>query len=121
MSPEPGIDGPPVWIVLLMPYLRAQATISRAVGPSLTPPSPTSPRKRTPAAASSSKSCSSLPASITGAPAPTFPRLDPRRPRVHLHAAGAKVGKAALRGDRHRLEPGYIARPTGRMNFAGGH
>jgi hypothetical protein len=48
-------------------------------------------------------------------------RLDHRRARVHLHAAGAKVGKAALRGDRHRLEPGYIARPTGRMNFAGGH
>ena len=24
MRPEPGIEGPPVWIVLLMPYLRAQ-------------------------------------------------------------------------------------------------
>jgi hypothetical protein len=29
-QPEPGIDGPPVWIVLWMPYLRAQATISLA-------------------------------------------------------------------------------------------
>src|SRR6202046_706191 len=62
-------------MVLLMPYLRAQATILRAVGPSLTPPSPTSPRKRTPAEASSSKSCSSIPGSITGAPACTFTPL----------------------------------------------
>ena len=28
ISPEPGIDGPPVWMVLWMPCLRAQATIS---------------------------------------------------------------------------------------------
>ena len=31
IRPEPGIDGPPVWMVLWMPYLRAQATIWRAV------------------------------------------------------------------------------------------
>ena len=30
IRPEPGIDGPPVWIVLWMPYLRAQPTISLA-------------------------------------------------------------------------------------------
>ena len=40
MSPEPGIEGPPVWIVLWMPYLRAQATMRLAFGPSLTPPRP---------------------------------------------------------------------------------
>ena len=46
------------------------------------------------------------------------PRLDHRRARVHLHAAGAKVRKAALRSDRHRLESDDVARPTGRVNFA---
>src|ERR1700733_5307006 len=40
IRPEPGIEGPPVWMVLWMPYLRAQPTILRAVGPSLTPPRP---------------------------------------------------------------------------------
>ena len=72
IRPEPGIDGPPVWIVLWMPYLRAQPTILRAVGPSLTPPRPTSPSSFTPAAASSLKSSSTMPLSITGAPACTF-------------------------------------------------
>jgi hypothetical protein len=49
MRPEPGIDGPPVWMVLWMPYFRAQATMRRAVGPSFTPPKPTSPSSVTPA------------------------------------------------------------------------
>src|SRR6202035_5055080 len=40
IRPEPGIEGPPVWIVLWMPYLRAHPTILRAVGPSLTPRRP---------------------------------------------------------------------------------
>ena len=48
-------------------------------------------------------------------------RLDHRRARMHLHAAGAKVRKAALRSDRHRLESDDIARPTGCVNFARGH
>ncbi len=72
MRPEPGIEGPPVWMVDWMPYLRAQSTICRAVAPSFTVPRPTSPSRVTPAAASSAKSCSSMPCSITGAPASTF-------------------------------------------------
>src|SRR5256885_5224483 len=72
IRPEPGIEGPPVWMVLWMPYLRAQPTIFRAVGPSLTPPRPTSPNSLTPAAANSLKSSSTISHSITGAPACTF-------------------------------------------------
>src|SRR3984885_8866432 len=49
------------------------------------------------------------------------PRLDHRRARVHLHTAGAKVRKAALRCNRHRLKSDDVARPTGRVNFARGH
>src|SRR5271168_333748 len=48
------------------------------------------------------------------------PRLDHGRAGMHLHTAGAKVRKAALRSDRHRLKPDYVARPTGRVNFARG-
>ena len=66
------MEGPPVWIVDWMPYLRAQPTIRLAVGPSLTSPRPTSPSSRTPAAASSRKSSSTIPGSITGAPAWIF-------------------------------------------------
>ena len=44
ISPEPGIDGPPVWIVLWMPCLRAQATMVRASSPAFTDPSPISPQ-----------------------------------------------------------------------------
>ncbi|MCC2666002.1 MAG: hypothetical protein K0S35_3924 [Geminicoccaceae bacterium] len=69
ISPEPGIEGPPVWIVLWMPYLRAQATICLASSPRLTPPSPTSPSSLTPASAMSLKSSSTMPCSSTGAPA----------------------------------------------------
>src|SRR6266481_6156463 len=32
IRPEPGIDGPPVWMVLWMPYLRAHPTILHAAG-----------------------------------------------------------------------------------------
>src|ERR1700679_3530893 len=85
MSPEPGIDGPPVWIVLLMPYLRAQATILPAVGPSLTPPSAEE------ADAGGGKLLEIM---------LLHSRLDHRRARVHLYTAGAKVRKAALRSDR---------------------
>src|SRR3984885_6718313 len=52
---------------------------------------------------------------------PLHSGLDHRRARVHLHAAGAKVRKAALRSDRHRLKSDDVARPTGRVNFARGH
>lgn len=66
------MDGPPVWMVLCMPFARAQSTIFRAVGPSLTLPSPTSPSSVTPAAARSAKSPASIPCPITGAPAITL-------------------------------------------------
>ena len=49
------------------------------------------------------------------------PGLDHRRARMHLHAARAKVRKATLRSDRHRLEADDVARPTGRVNFARRH
>src|ERR1700722_7398731 len=48
-------------------------------------------------------------------------RLDHGRARVHLHTAGPKVRKAALRSDRHSLKSDYVARPTGRVNFARRH
>ena len=51
---------------------RAQATISLASYPAFTVPSPTSPSNVTPAAANSMKSLSTIPFSITGAPASTF-------------------------------------------------
>jgi hypothetical protein len=35
------MEGPPVWMVLWMPYLRAQRPSCAPVGPSLTPPRPT--------------------------------------------------------------------------------
>ena len=53
---EPGIEGPPVWMVLSILNLRAQATIWRAVAPSFTLPRPTSP-----------SIFSTIPCSITGA------------------------------------------------------
>src|SRR6266478_4009190 len=62
-------------MVLCIPCFRAHATICRAVGPSFTLPSPTSPNKRTPASASERKSSSTIPCSITGAPAKTFTPL----------------------------------------------
>ncbi len=108
IRPEPGIDGPPVWMVLWMPYLRAQPTILRAVGPSLTPPRPTSPSSLTPAAASSLKSSSTISHSITGAPACTFT------------PPGRNVAERALREDRHRLQPDDVARPAGHVHLAGG-
>src|SRR6202023_1110799 len=55
-----------------MPYLRAHETIWCAVLPSFTLPRPTSPRILTPAAASSLKSSSTMPCSMTGAPAEIF-------------------------------------------------
>ena len=55
-----------------MPCLRAQATIFLASSPAFTVPRPTSPSSFTPAFASSAKSCSSMPFSITGAPACTL-------------------------------------------------
>ena len=72
ISPEPGIEGPPVWIVDWMPYLRAQPTIFFASSPVLTPPRPISPSSLTPASARNRKSSSSIPVSRIGAPAWTL-------------------------------------------------
>src|SRR5210317_1339460 len=55
-----------------MPYLRAHLTICAAVSPALTEPRPTSPSSLTPASASSLKSDSTMPSSMTGAPASIF-------------------------------------------------
>src|SRR5271165_98154 len=48
-------------------------------------------------------------------------RLYYRGSREHLYAASAKVRKAALRSDRHRLETDDVAGPARRVNFARGH
>ena len=107
IRPEPGIDGPPVWMVLWMPYLRAHPTILRAVGPSLTPPRPTSPSSLTPAAANSLKSSSTISHSMTGAPACTF--TPPGR-----SVQNARCAKIAI-----ALSADDIARPAGHVDFAG--
>ena len=106
MSPEPGIEGPPVWMVLLMPYLRAQATILRAVG-AVFDAAEADLAEEADAGGRELREIMLLHA-----------RLDDRRAGVHLHAAGAKVRKAALRGDRHRLEADDVAGTAGRVNFA---
>ncbi len=69
---DPGMECPPVWVIDVMPYLRAQAIILRPVVPSFTVPRPTSPTSVTPASASSLKSFSSRPCSRMRAPARTF-------------------------------------------------
>ena len=99
-------DRPCGWCIEVMPYLRAQAIICRPVGPSLTPPRPTSPRSFTPASASSRKSSSTMPCSMTGAPA------------MDLHAVRAEGGEGSLRRDRQRLQADDVARPARRVDFA---
>src|SRR5438309_1269701 len=47
----PAIEGPPVWMVTVMPWARAQRTIGAASLPVFTEPRPISPTRRTPAAA----------------------------------------------------------------------
>ena len=106
IRPEPGIEGPPVWMVDWMPYLRAQATICFAFAPSLTPPRPTSPRSFTPASASSLKSCSVMPGSITGAPACSLTPLT----RKLLNARCAKMA-CAFRPTMSRGRPGLMHLP----------
>src|SRR6058998_2080196 len=50
MGLEPAIEGPPVWIVTVIPCALAQRTIGAASLPVLTEPSPISPTSVTPAA-----------------------------------------------------------------------
>ena len=66
---EPAIDGPPVWMVTVMPCFFAHRTIGAASLPVLTEPSPISPTSLTPAFAISAKSSSTMPSSRIGAPA----------------------------------------------------
>ena len=94
ISPEPGIEGPPVWIVLCIPCLRAHATIRAASSPALTEPSPTSPSSFTPAAAISAKSLSVIPFSITGAPASTFTPPPTPAARIPSNARCAVIASA---------------------------
>src|SRR3989442_7177668 len=72
MGLEPAIEGPPVWMVTVIPCVLAQRTIGAASLPDLTEPSPISPTSLTPAAAISAKSFSTMPSSRMGAPAWTF-------------------------------------------------
>ena len=69
IRPEPGIEGPPVWMVLWMPYLRAQATILGLVAGLDRAEADLAQEASRPAAARSLKSCSTMPFSSTGAPA----------------------------------------------------
>ena len=79
MGLEPAMEGPPVWIVTVMPCFLAHRTIGAASLPVLTEPSPISPTSLTPARAISAKSSS------------TRPELQDRRPRVNLDAGGTRV------------------------------
>ena len=107
MRPEPGIDGPPVWMVLWMPYLRAQATMRFAVGPSFTPPRPTSPSSVTPASARSLKSCSVISGSMQGAPAWT---LTPEGRKLANWRCAEMA--SALRPTTSRGRPGVCTSPA---------
>ena len=109
IRPEPGMEGPPVWIVLWMPYLRAQATIGAASLPAFTEPSPISPSSLTPASARSLKSCS------------TMPLLDHRRAGEHLDAAGPEIVERALGRDGQRLQADDVLGPAREVHLAGGN
>ncbi len=107
MRPEPGIEGPPVWIVLWMPYLRAQATICFAVGAVLDAAEPDLAEKLH----AGRGELLEILLDHAG--------LDHRRAGMDLHAAGRKASNAALREDRHRLDADDVPRPAGRMHLAG--
>ena len=72
MGLDPAIDGPPVWMVTVIPCCFAQPTIGAASRPVRTEPRPISPTSRTPARAISAKSPSVMPSSRIGAPAWTL-------------------------------------------------
>ena len=107
IRPEPGIEGPPVWMVLWMPYLRAQPTIALASSPLLTPPRPTSPSSFTPA-------CGQL-----LEVALDHALLDHRRAGQHLDAAGPEGVEGALRRDGQRLHADDVLGTPGQMHLAG--
>ncbi len=69
---DPAMDGPPVWMVTVIPCCFAQRTIGAASLPVRTVPRPISPISFTPARAISAKSSSTMPSSRIGAPACTL-------------------------------------------------
>ena len=80
------MDGPPVWIVTVIPCCFAHRTIGAASLPVLTEPSPISPTSFTPAARHLREVLLD------------HAELEDRRAGVHLHAGGAEV-RVRLGGD----------------------
>ena len=103
----PAIDGPPVWIVTVMPCAFAHRTIGAASLPVFTEPRPISPTRRTPAAAISTKSASLMPSSRIGAPACTF--TPPGRKFAYAFAATIA---SALRPTMSLGRPGRCTSPA---------
>src|SRR5438552_4612999 len=103
----PAIEGPPVWMVTVMPWARAQRTIGAASLPVFTEPRPISPTRRTPAAAISAKSPSVMPSSRMGAPASTF--TPPGRKLAYAFAA---TMASALRPTMSLGRPGRCTSPA---------
>ena len=66
------MEGPPVWMVTVIPCCFAHLTMGAASRPVRTEPRPISPTSFTPARAISAKSASVRPSSRMGAPAWTF-------------------------------------------------
>ena len=104
---EPGSDGPPVWNVETIPFARPHATIGAASAPVFTDPRPISPMRRTPAAAISAKSASTIPSSRIGAPART---LTPPGRRLAYAVDGAIA--SALRPTMSFGRPGRCGSPA---------
>ncbi len=109
IRPEPGIDGPPVWMVLWMPYLRAQATISLRLVAGLD-------RAQAHFAQQAHAGFGEfLEVALDHA------LLDDGRAGQHLHAAGAEVVEGALRGDGQRLQAHDVLGAAGQVHLAGGN
>ena len=100
------MDGPPVWMVTVMPCFLAHRTMGAASLPVLTEPSPISPTSLTPARAISAKSSSTMPSSRMGAPACT------------LTPAGRSVRVGLGGHDGQRLQPHDVLGPPGQVHLA---
>ena len=94
------MEGPPVCVIEVMPLARAQATIWRPVGPSLTPPRPTSPMIVT-------TGFGQLAKIVLGEPG-----LEDQRAGDDLHAARAEGSEGPLGGDRQRLDADDVLRTS---------
>ena len=107
IAPEPGIDEPPVWQVVISPAaLRVRHHRHVVVG-GLAPRRSRPWRAARPCCASSRKSASASPGSRITEPAIT--RMPP----------GPVVRKAALRRDRQRLDALDVARPPRHVHLGG--